>query len=897
MASDAPIDVDLVRQFVESLTGAAPYRWQERLLCQWFLEGCVPHFVDVPTGLGKTRVMALWLAARALGAALPRRLVYVVDRRAVVDQATAEAERLAANLPEALASLGEAAAATCRTRLGLSPNDTLPISTLRGQFVDNRRWLDAPGGAAIIVGTADMIGSRLLFEGYGVSTGMRPVHAGLLGTDSLVLIDEAHLVPPFKALLRTAAGFDRPQPVPAMRVMALSATGAEGVEGGGFMLDTEDFNDPSVRGRLDAPKRLALHESDDLVEAMVERALQLGQNGRRVIVFCNQRDKGAREIERKLREQTAKSWKGHETTALLVGARRGLERAPNDVLQRFMPGTPRSPGGAPSFLVATSAGEVGIDLDADHMVCDLVAWERMVQRLGRVNRTGRSDPAIVDVFWTRSLAKAVKEDAEDEVEDQRLATWRAPFESPDWPVGEDGRRQAGPGALIALNENTDFAQRARMATTPVPLRPALTRPLVEAWAMTSLDVHPGRPRIEPWLRGWVENRPQARVIWRRVLPVRQGEQPDDSLLEEFFSEFPPHLTELLETDASLVAGVLKARAAHVLEHLSGEDKRELIALTAVFLSSGNKFEGRLGLSELANSDLKRLAARLSEQTIVLDSRLGGLSAQGLLDPKAADVTHTLDAARAPATRESGWTEDTLAAVGRRLRTVAFDEPPVEGWVRQSAWPVGMDSDDDDLNREWRIERLASAPEVGDAARASRPQSLDEHHVWTEAEAHGIGISVGELSEAHRQVLKVAAKVHDAGKSRALWQDAVGAEKHDRPYAKTTGKRAVPGLMKGFRHEFGSLRDAETEFAEIADENLRDLARHLVAAHHGRCRPVILPFDPDEPPSASEARAREAALRFARLQQRWGPWGLAWWEALLRAADWAASRKHEDRGVT
>jgi CRISPR-associated endonuclease/helicase Cas3 len=43
----------------------------------------------------------------------------------------------------------------------------------------------------------------------------------------------------------------------------------------------------------------------------------------------------------------------------------------------------------------------------------------------------------------------------------------------------------------------------------------------------------------------------------------------------------------------------------------------------------------------------------------------------------------------------------------------------------------------------------------------------------------------------------------------------------------------------------------------------------------------------------EERARDVAMRFARLQKRWGPWGLAWWEALLRAADAQASRDNDE----
>lgn len=63
-----------------------PFPWQTTLLND-FRNGTLHDAVDIPTGLGKTSVIAIWLVARALGAPLPRRLVYVVDRRAVVDQA------------------------------------------------------------------------------------------------------------------------------------------------------------------------------------------------------------------------------------------------------------------------------------------------------------------------------------------------------------------------------------------------------------------------------------------------------------------------------------------------------------------------------------------------------------------------------------------------------------------------------------------------------------------------------------------------------------------------------------------------------------------------------------------------------------------------------------------
>src|SRR5690606_20609393 len=152
--------------------GARPFPWQEALL-ERFLRGTPVQALDVPTGLGKTATIAIWLVARALGAPLPRRLVYVVDRRAVVDQATAVAEGWRAGV------LSEPGVSEAR---GLG-NRALPIATLRGQHVDNRQWLEDASVPAIVLGTVDMIGSRLLFSGYGVSQKMRPYHAGQLGAD------------------------------------------------------------------------------------------------------------------------------------------------------------------------------------------------------------------------------------------------------------------------------------------------------------------------------------------------------------------------------------------------------------------------------------------------------------------------------------------------------------------------------------------------------------------------------------------------------------------------------------------------------------------------------------------------------------------------------------------
>ncbi len=121
----------------EKLTGKHPFPWQEALYAR-FLGDDIPDVCHIPTGLGKTSVIAIWLIALSQGGCMPRRLVYVVNRRTVVDQTTNEVVRLRQNAH----------------KIGIH---NLAISTLRGQFADNQEWSSDPSRPAIICGTVERI--------------------------------------------------------------------------------------------------------------------------------------------------------------------------------------------------------------------------------------------------------------------------------------------------------------------------------------------------------------------------------------------------------------------------------------------------------------------------------------------------------------------------------------------------------------------------------------------------------------------------------------------------------------------------------------------------------------------------------------------------------------------
>lgn len=856
----------------------------------------MPGALDLPTGLGKTSVMAIWLLARAAGADLSRRLAYVVDRRAVVDQATDEAERLRSFVEEQ---------PTLKAALGVPDGEELPVSTLRGQRADNRAWLTDPAAPAIIVGTVDMIGSRLLFGGYGISRKMRPYHAGLLGADTLFVLDEAHLVPPFERLLEAVVeAAERglgPEDatlnlVPAPRLLSLSATGKTGE--GAFRLTEEDRSHPVVRKRIHASKPLVLRPSvdkKDLVARIVEEAWSLanGEAPCRVLVFVNART-DAEKIAKELGDRWGRERK-KETPRLelFVGARRVFEReaAAARLREYGFLGDENEPE-VSAIVVATSAAEVGVDLDADAAVMDLVPWQRMVQRLGRVNRRGNRDAAKVVVIPVnpekkKEKKKPTRADLEEERRAQRLAACAKLLGL--LPALESDVFDGSPDALASLrDERIDLVAAA---SEPDPLHPPLLRPHLDAWAMTSLADHPGRPEIEPWLRGWVDDAaPEATVVFREVLPARldhgNWRALDTKDMEAFTEAAGPHALERLEAEAYRVAEWLQVRIkALEKERRGAEQPHSFDGPLVVVVRDGRRGE-ILWDRRIEGTPRDRLARLVAGATVFVSPFVGGLE-RGLLSDRANEV-------------KDGPLDLTLHEEGLipfRVRRLAAREmgSQEEGYEREKEL-VGEIDDEGEPSAFLVIERREGVQPISEAGRsvARNPQPLEEHQSWVETEARALAERLN-LDERLAGALRIAALLHDEGKRAERWQRAFRVSPDDRPLAKS---RYAPlrSVLGGYRHELGSLPRLEKNPAfQALDPEMQDLALHLVAAHHGRARPVLPIDDAEEPPTVLRQRAQEVALRFERLSRAYGPWGLAWLESLLRAADQRASALNDKRG--
>lgn len=794
--------------FFTSATGLpAPYPYQQRLA-----EGDWPDLLDVPTGLGKTAAVTLaWLYRRRLLGEedMPRRLVWCLPMRVLVEQ-TADCIR---QWLERLDLLGQ-------------PGDgRVSVQVLMGGEGDLRaaEWAHHPEEDAILIGTQDMLLSRALMRGYGMSRYQWPVHYALLHNDALWVYDEVQLMGPALATtaqleaFRRAYSLDRPT-----RSLWVSATlRPDWLATVDFRshqdalrivrLDDEDLAQEPVRRRRSASKRLVRAnaclnpdskkgKATAYIQALAEEVAAVHQAGEQTLVILNRVDRA-----QALYQALGKF--GVDAERLLLHARfrpaerRGIEsqlRQPVDRTGRI--------------IIATQAVEAGVDISSRVLFTELAPWASLVQRFGRCNRAGEHDQA--DIRWIDITDEA---DEALPYETEALTAARSLLQELD---------QAGPAQLPAVQDGPGLYQVLRR------------RDFLELFN-TDPDLSGFDVDISPYIRD--TGTPQCQVFWREIVPEAR---PDPGLA-------PPARDELCPV------GVAQLR-----DHLGTKG-----AMAAWIWD---------GLAERW-APIRREQVRPG-QAILLCAAQGGYQKELGFVPKSKGAV-----APAPSDDFSSesYGDDRPTQIGR--------------WV-----------------------------------------GLTEHLTDVAADARRIGERLGLPSE-DTHALTEAGRWHDVGKAHEAFQAALGpVPGQDGPWAKSDGQGRLHYRVSAengqsqprpcFRHELASML---AWLVHGEDTPHKDLIAYLIAAHHGRVRlglralptenappddrlfargvwdgdvlpPVCLGGRtlPDTPLRLDLMRLGEGPQgpswteRTRRMLAEHGPFRLSWLEALVRIADWRASRREE-----
>ena len=413
--------VEKFKQFFSAINGGhEPYNWQIRLMTGVAEHGTWPDQIVSPTGSGKTAVIEIHVFLNAYAGrygiplCLPRRLCLTVNRRALVDSQYLHAKEISAQLHEILSPDAKNAPILYEVAKGLlsrqgapSDHDTedalpLRVDSMHGgteTFGLNREWRSHPEAPMVICSTPDMFGSRLLFRGYGLSHGARPIEAGLLAYDTVLVVDEAHLN---RQLVMTARQVKRIEgmsqqhcfPVTPLQVVESTATPPESTdESVTIALTDKDIReDDRLAQRVLAPKHITLREGNKsrsaYIDAIVSAALTAHeQNNDTVSVILNTVAMVTGTVEQLYKHVDP------NTVVCVMGRMRPYDR--DSVIQRILS---RDHTDSPSFIVGTQALEVGIDYDCHTMVTELASAQALVQRIGRVNRFGHYPSSEVIVF-------------------------------------------------------------------------------------------------------------------------------------------------------------------------------------------------------------------------------------------------------------------------------------------------------------------------------------------------------------------------------------------------------------------------------------------------------------------------------------------------------------------
>lgn len=495
-----------------------PYPYQVHLAT----DPTFPELLDIPTGLGKTAAVVIaWLWRRLLDDRdTPRRLVYCLPMRVLVEQTASKAREWLENLK----ALGEAG------------QGMVSVHVLMGGEQDTKSWTDYPEEDMILIGTQDMLLSRALMRGYGMSRYQWPVHFALLHNDAQWIFDEVQLM---GAGLSTSVQLELLQTAiwkPAMtcRFLWMSATPGEG------MYDTRDRRDKDkhqiqenkiLRLPPDAPeqnesafsakKEIEILRRQPKIEAPNSKdgILDLHEAGQISLLVVNtvrQAQGLYQELETAIEKRRDKKSRFPELL-LLHGRMRPCDRKDwMKTLLEFLAKQKANQGSAPDhpgiIVVATQVVEAGVDVSASRLWTEIAPWSSIIQRLGRLNRDGGLSGAKA-FFWMPTADKDFENSTKN---DAPNAGRIGPYDKGALDTAKKllstlkGKQQSGQRYRTALDEvnDSDDGRKARAITHTSVIRPTDFYELFS----TEPDLAGGFTDVSRFVRD-ADNDPDVEVFW------------------------------------------------------------------------------------------------------------------------------------------------------------------------------------------------------------------------------------------------------------------------------------------------------------------------------------------------------------------------------------------------
>lgn len=395
--------------FFQSATGNSPYAYQSRLAGNDSGTTCNSQFINIPTGLGKTAAVVLawlWNRVQLQNPNWPRRLIYCLPMRTLVEQTRDEASKWVKNLANAFPENKELQ--------WLSEHS--PVILMGGE--DASDWDIHPERPTILIGTQDMLLSRALNRGYGMSRYRWPMHFGLLNNDCLWVMDETQLMGVGVETSAQLDGFRHDEKMPtcgACPTWWMSATLDEARLAtvdhpnpvGGWpvekLSDAEQTNGQphklitAQKNLSPAPLALNSTTKGSYAKQLATLIKDRHQSGTLTLVVVN-RVSRAREIFEALTDKK-KPFDNKDRIALIHSRFRPFDRERHARLLF---------GNGDRIVIATQAVEAGVDVSARLLVTELAPWSSLVQRMGRCNR--RADIDDAQVLWLDIQPKDEKDD-------------------------------------------------------------------------------------------------------------------------------------------------------------------------------------------------------------------------------------------------------------------------------------------------------------------------------------------------------------------------------------------------------------------------------------------------------------------------------------------------------